>query len=316
MTTSLTYSPLDHSTTAGFRLWGAEFHAQLLACGLTLSSDTGQINWTTATIGAINTYPGYEVWQFNDTLQSTTPIFLIFQFGTSNYLPSPSIKITVCGATNGAGTAVGYNVVFYCGGSNYNVAPASTSVFYPSRFCYNAALGFFGFAWKTGANTNSGSTNASYLSAFIFRSNNSAGAPTGTTVNVLTSAGGQLAVAGYGDMICLNFAQGVSYPSTYALSQYWSFRPFMQPSTIINAQIAVDPVFFMTPSMGITPTLARGLITEIPMGSQISLTLVGSTPCNYIQVGNAFPSYGTVAYTGLDAATQTNANVGLLMLWQ
>ena len=316
MTTSVTYTAINHSTDAGFRAWGLEFHNQLVAIGLTQSSDTGQVNWATVTLGGINTMPAYEVWQFNDTLQSTTPVILIFSFGTSNTTGCPSIKLYVCGATNGAAGLVGPSYAVWCGCSNWNTVPATTTTFYPSRFCYNATLGFFGFAWKIGSCTIAGSTNTSYMSAFVFRPNNSAGAPTGAVVNIMTSCLGQVQVSNYGGMACLNFTQGVSYPSSYAQSQYWSFRPFMQTSTIVDGQLAVDPVFFMTPAIGITPCLARGLITEIPMGSQISLTLVGSTAHNYIQLGNVFPAYVTLSYTGLDAAAQTNTNVGMLMLWQ
>lgn len=318
MTTSATFSVLDHTSDAGFRAWGAEFHGQLLACGLTLTADTGQINWTTVVRPAVNVQAGYEVWRFNDTLQSTTPVYLIFSFGTANAVANPKIWVTVCGATNGAGVAVGYNYQYQCGTGNYGTPPASTTSFYPSRFCYNATLGFFGFVWKIGGFNYSSSTNAAYQSFFVFRSNNSAGAATGDTVNVLTSGGQQASTitSGAGVMSCMNFSQGTTYPLTPTLGQYWAFHPFMNTSTIAGNQLAVDPVFFMTPGVGISNSLSRGLISEIPMGSQVSLTLVGATAYNYIQVGCPFNSNTTVAYTGLDASTQANPNIGLLMLWQ
>ena len=318
MTTSTTFSVVDHTSDAGFRAWGAEFHAQLLACGLTQTADTGQINWTTVTRPGAGVMAGYEVWRFNDTLQSTVPVFLKFEFGTGlGSVTAPTVKLTLCGATNGAGSAVGFSYTVFCGTNAYNTPPASTTTFYPSRFCYNATLGFFGFAWKIGANTDTASVDSAYQAAFVFRSNNSAGAATGDTVMILSTAANQAQnTSSSGLMICMNSTMGVTYPTSYTQAAYWSVHPLMLSSTIVSGQLAVDPVFFMTPAIGITNSLARALKTEVPMSSQVSLTLVGLTAHNYIQVGNVFGSHYQIAYTGIDAATMTNTNIGLLMLWE
>ena len=327
MTTSSTFTLIDNSSDAGFRTWGTEFHAQLLACGLTLTSDTGQINWTTASRGGSSqTYAGYEIWRFNDTLQSTVPVFLKFEFGVGGTLNSPSIRLTVGSGTNGAGTMTGFSTIVFCGtNSTAGSNPLSTTAFYPSRFCYNAALGFFGFAWKIGANGSNSAVDAAYQAAFVFRSSNSAGAATSDMVMVLSTVGNATVTGsnGNGVLQCLNFANNTITPPNQTASVppgwYWAFHPFMATATILNGQLAVDPVFFLGSSsaVGITPCLARGLKTEIPMQTQVSLTLVGATPHNYLQIGNPLGTATQVGtYNGVDAYQTSNANIGLLMLWE
>ena len=320
MATSLTNSIVDNTSDAGFRVWGLEFHNQLLACGLTQTADTGQINWATVVRAVAGLYAGSEVWRFNDTLQSTTPIFLIFSFGSGGGSQSaPLIRLIVCGSTNGASSPAAFNNVgCICGMNSYSAIPNS-AITYLSRFVYNATMGFFGFVWKIGANTVGSSVDAAYQAGFVFRSNNSAGSATGDAVMILTAGATQAGstTTTYGCMQCMNFVTGLIYPpNPNSQGQVWSLHPFMGTSTIVNAQLAVDPIFFMTPSIGITNCLARGLKTETPLHSQISLTLVGATAHNYIQVGNVFGGYSSMAYTGTDAATYTNNNIGMLMLWE
>lgn len=81
-----------------FRSWGSTISTQIAAMGMVQTADTGQINWTT--VSTPNTSPGwqgYEIWQFNDALQNTSPVFikleygaitnpnLVFQFGTGSW---------------------------------------------------------------------------------------------------------------------------------------------------------------------------------------------------------------------------------------
>ena len=310
--TLLVNTAVDHSSDAGFRVWGSEFHASLVSIGLTLTSDTGQINWTTVTRPALSTSGGYEVWQFNDTLQSTTPIFIKLEYGTGPTLATyPAIWITIGQGTNGAGTLTG---VFSSKSiTGYPVSALSTTAPYVSRFVYNPTLGFFGFAWKL-----SGQYSGVYMaSAFVFRSNNSVGAATSTSVQLLTNDNSVSSSGKFGVMQCLNYTTATIYPSTTAQAQNWSTHVFSQTATVVGgATIALDPVFYLTPTLGITSCLGRALISEIGINSAVSCTLVGSTAHNYVQLGYAFSGSSLAAsFTGLDSSTQSTA-LGMMMLWE
>ena len=315
MTTAIVTTVVDHTTTAGFRTWGAEFHAQLVAIGLTLSSDTGQINWTTVTYNSVaNTVSGYEIWQFNDSLQSTTPIFIKIEFGSTQPLIA-AIWITVGNGSNGSGTLTGLTTVrAQC--QYYSSAYLSTVIPYISRFVYNSTLGFFGFVWKTG----SVAAGMAAGSAFIFRSNDSSGASTPTTVNLLTycatsPSNGQA----HGIMQCLNYTTGINYPITGGNGGWWSSHPFALTNTTDGINFRVDPVFYLSPTINVSVNLGRALFSEVPLGTTVTATLVGSTSHSYVQVGCPWMySSSATTYVGLDAqsAVLNGTVLGLLMLWE
>ena len=313
--TSTIYTAIDHSTDAGFRVWGTEFHAQLLAIGLTLTSDTGQINWTTVVRPALNGTAGYEIWRFNDTLQGTTPIFIKFEFGTSSTINYPSIWISIGNGSNGSGTLTGLTSnKTICG---YPTTPLSTTTLYFSRFVYNPTLGFFGFSWKMGLQ----SLQVPYHCGFIFRSCDSAGAAMSTSAQLLTNSYYATAANDYGCMQCLNYTTGLVYPPILASqSYYWSIHPFQQTVTAtgLGTNLSIDPIFYITPTLGITQCLGRALITEVGIHAIVTATLVGSTPHNYIQIGPPFANSVGNAYCGYDmtAAASAGQNMGLLMLWE
>ena len=320
-------SPVDHTSDAGFRTWGAEFHAALLSVGLTLTSDTGQINWTTVTRSTIGLSSGYEIWRFNDSLQATSPIFIKFEFGTAtgNY---PFMYITIGNGSNGSGTLTGLtSSKFNSGGSTQSWSPAFTSTItnYISRFVYNPTLGFFGFVWKIGA----AAADCACSGAFIFRSNDSSGAATPTTVNILAQSIYPFVnnTSYYGGMQCLNYSTGAIYPpvtSTPTYGGWYSIHPFASLTTSVGTSINLDPVFFLSPGINISVGLGRALRSEVGLGTVISATLVGSTPHNYIAIGSPFlcnssSNFSTaVTFVGLDAVAQIlNVTVlGMVMLWE
>lgn len=119
MTTHSASITFDVSSDANFRSWGSAISTALQVVGLVKTTDTGQINWTTITIPSHsgvggNIDLGYEIYKFNDSLQSSTPIFVKIAYGV--YQPGsfaagsglvPSLTVGVGTATNGAGTFVG-----------------------------------------------------------------------------------------------------------------------------------------------------------------------------------------------------------------
>ena len=95
-------------TDASFRAWGSAIASAIVAAGLVKTSDTGQINWSTVLkpSGAAN-FPGFEIYRFNDSLQSTYPVFIKVQYGSST-ASNPGMRIGTGTITDGAGTLSGF----------------------------------------------------------------------------------------------------------------------------------------------------------------------------------------------------------------
>lgn len=90
-----------------FRAWGQAIHDQLIAAGLTQTSDTGQINLATVARPATSSYGGYEIFRFNDAKQATEPLFIKFEYGQASSANRPMLKCHTGTGTDGAGTLTG-----------------------------------------------------------------------------------------------------------------------------------------------------------------------------------------------------------------
>lgn len=95
------------SNDADFRAWGSGLAAQFAAMGLVKTADTGQIDWTTALRPATNGFAGYEMWRFNDALQTTKPVFVKVEYGIGGGADRPGLRVQVATGTNGAGVLTG-----------------------------------------------------------------------------------------------------------------------------------------------------------------------------------------------------------------
>lgn len=107
---SFTASPgiWNNVSTANFRAWGLYVSTQLAAVGLVKTADTGQIDWTTVVApGGVDTYMGYEIWRFNDSLQATAPVFIKIEYGSSGTASAPGVRIQFGSGSNGSGTLTG-----------------------------------------------------------------------------------------------------------------------------------------------------------------------------------------------------------------
>ncbi|HEY8562786.1 MAG TPA: hypothetical protein VIL74_20580 [Pyrinomonadaceae bacterium] len=96
----------SNSTDALFRAWVKSVIDGLIAVGLVQTADTGQINTTTVLAPtAGNQNRGYAIFQLNDTLQSTSPYFFKFEFGSGTGGANTLwMGVTVGHSTNGSGT--------------------------------------------------------------------------------------------------------------------------------------------------------------------------------------------------------------------
>ncbi|MER3499770.1 MAG: hypothetical protein C4308_14680, partial [Chitinophagaceae bacterium] len=91
-------------TDAEFRA-AAQFLANTLeAGGIIKTADTGQINLATATFPTANdTVAGYEIRRFSDSLQSSAPIFLKFEYGRGFAVYEMALFLTIGTGSSGAG---------------------------------------------------------------------------------------------------------------------------------------------------------------------------------------------------------------------
>lgn len=95
------------STDAEFRTWGSAISAALQSL-LVKVTQTGEVNWSTVTKpSAGNTSQGFEVYRFADSLQSTAPVFIKIEYGSSGTAIRPGLWLTVGKGQDGAGNLTG-----------------------------------------------------------------------------------------------------------------------------------------------------------------------------------------------------------------
>lgn len=111
MTTATSTFSWDNSSGATAKVWLNAVNDLVIAAGLTATTDTGQLDLTTAptTFGS-NASFGYRVYKFPDTLQATAPIFLRLDFYNDSAAKS-MVVATVSAAADGAGNLASPNLV-------------------------------------------------------------------------------------------------------------------------------------------------------------------------------------------------------------
>lgn len=321
MATASTNTTIAHNSTATFDTWINEIYTGLVtSCGLVQTADTGQmaVPSTAVYTATANTAVGYYVFQFNDTLQATSPVFFKLEFGTANSPNSPGMWITIGTSTNGAGTItgnVGTRVMV-----TSNTAPVSTITNYAARFVYNTTYGVCGLSWKIQGG--GAGTNASLGGFYIHRSVSTAGAATATSVHMLTNSssfvGGSTGNQTYYQIV--DYSTGTVFgPAAGALATSWQTNwmwvPFLSLQTIQGTVGQIFPCVqyaptASTPPFGITNLIAGCLLTEIPIGGTITATVLGSTSLTYMNVSS---------FTGCTYIGNNNAGAstyGVLFLWQ
>lgn len=94
----------NSGSNAQFRAWGTYVRDAIMNCGFTMVG-TGNIDWTTVAAPTLtNTPSGFEVYQFNDTLQATNPVFFRIGYGSAGGANRPSLWLQVGRGHNGTGT--------------------------------------------------------------------------------------------------------------------------------------------------------------------------------------------------------------------
>lgn len=308
MTIASTNTVVDQTSDAAFRTWVAEVITMLFTTlGVTQTSDTGQINTSTVTrVATTNTAAGYVIGRFNDTAQSTSPVFFKLEFGTGSTQPtSPAMWITVGTGSNGSGTLTGVVTGRTAMGTFGAISSISTP--FITRGCYSAAAGVLWINWKQGG-TGTGSTS---LSGFvIFRSADSAGVVTTDSVHLLSSSGVATPSSTGGCVQVISYLTSTAYNSAspFTGTNEYFFMPWAALSTLFTTNTQLGPFFSYTPVIGITPWLGMAVVTEFGINSTDTFALVGSTTHTYVSVGG----FGGLNSFGLQSLTSANYSFVLL----
>ena len=166
-------SDISQATDADFRNWGSMFSSALAAVGMVQTSDTGQINWSTATRAASGGTAGYEIWRMDDAMQSVFPVFIKFEYGSMSSNSIPGMRITVGSGSNGSGSITGAFVGRFEATANGSLVTSGVSR--PTLVSHTDGL--FGFELASGAIDFSGASPVATM--FISRTVDEAGIATG-----------------------------------------------------------------------------------------------------------------------------------------
>jgi hypothetical protein len=97
---------MDMTSDATYRAWVTAIHNQISAMGWVQTSDTGQINLSTATRSGTRG-ANYEIWRTND---GNTNIYLKIEYVSTNGSGTPGLAFSTGFATDGAGNLTGTQV--------------------------------------------------------------------------------------------------------------------------------------------------------------------------------------------------------------
>lgn len=285
---------------AAVKAWGSSISSLFSGAGLVQTSDTGQVNWTTTTYTPRTTSGtstiGYEVWRFSDSLQSTSPIFLIvtyLQGWNTSTNQAYLVSLQVCTSTNGGGTAV-------TGGTTANLLQISTA-----SVALVTAGGVAG--WSGPINAFS-SGDGSYL-VLVFGNSSSAtgfanGGGLGTfyidrthdASGAITAEGYMLAVTGWNGNYNENTASAVYLGYSASLGTFnqvgsgaASSTGYMLPGYIVESMSVGTTLGFDAPVQVANQKLLPPILAAVgywsadaAQGTVVTMTLSGSTHTYYL----------------------------------
>jgi hypothetical protein len=313
MTTSAVSAVLAQTSSATFQAWVTEVVTALFTTiGVTQTTDTGQINPATVSVPvAANTSAGYVIGRFNDTLQSTSPVFFKLEFGSGTAAANPMMWLTVGSSSNGSGTigSAGGGAVTTRVACLNNALPNSTTTAYISRYVYlnTAQIGYLGVVFKYGSVT-AGTTSAAGGGFHIFRTTDASGNATSTGVAVLTSAASATGLgnsASTGIMQCISYTSNTILPPLSAANSllWMSFNGvsstflFGLTTTLEGSTAFVTPVYTIDPVIRFSAYVGVALAADFAVGSTSTFAMVGSTTTTFISAG--FPFGCTTGFGGI-----------------
>lgn len=338
MTTATTSATISNASTATMNTWIEEVcNAIFTTCGCTQTSDTGQLwspNTATGTLpGSANASAGYVIGKFNDTLQTSYPVFFRLDFGTGAAVADPAMWITVGTGSNGSGTING-TVMTKVACFAAAAWPISTSTNYSSYYCYNSTYGTL-FVGMKYASFNASVPGGPGMGFYLFRGSSSTGGEADDAINLLSSSNSATGVSAYnsssGFMQCLSYAKSTVYPTTSTgYAPYWFTPPlFGYGGAIAGDSPTIWPCYYMNPAPCISNVLGLVDNGDVNVGTTFTATVIGSTSATYLNTGALTISYSigasgggpasdmTVTLTGLIGSSTTQTNTyGIAVLWQ
>ncbi|MCI4437879.1 MAG: hypothetical protein JHC33_13815 [Ignisphaera sp.] len=291
MTAYSTAISIESSSDTTFRAWAGVI-SNAFGTAWIQTSDIGQINLSTVTRPSTTTMAGYQIWRMNDSLQGSAPCFVKVEYGTGSSALQPAIGITIGTGSDGAGNITGNTVTtgrilmqaYGAVGSTVYTAKVSVST---NRICIYLWVGY------------------SYPVFFsIERTHNSSGADTaaGILFFMLACWWNASTFSSY------SFTVLPSITTTYGVNLWNVVLPAWTNSSAWSTNVFTYPI--RTWGQGeSSPSL------NISMYHYSDLTALNIIPITWwdgiihtsLPLGNvaAVPSYGA-----------SNANVGLIMIWE
>ena len=103
-TRSLSAYLADNAT---FQAWATGIDDQIKDMGWVQTSDTGQVDVTTVARPAAGAYAGYRIYRMDDSLQSTSPVFLKLEYGCGGVNDRPALRAQLSSCDQRRGHALG-----------------------------------------------------------------------------------------------------------------------------------------------------------------------------------------------------------------
>lgn len=302
----------DNRSVGNFRAWAQAMHDSFIAVGLVQTADTGQVNISTMAVpGAINTYAGYEIFRFADTLQATKPIFIKVEYGNgpTSVGALAAFRISISNNTNGAGSLSGTVVST----AQQIQGQALTADVQPQPAYFCSDLSSLVFAWPT--STASGGFRPSVV--MIERTRNSDGTANGDGVAFATMQG--YGATGSGTAMGDSMAQMLSFLSVTVGPAYrwWpiaspNIYSFWDSAGSVGTDINLFPFSVATPKpeaqmMSVLGCYSYAFATETPV-----TVVVNGGSHSYLALGfQAYVSTYTLPLTSTWAASAGGVGYGV-----
>lgn len=289
-------------TPATVQALGAEFHAAMVAAGLSPTADTGQVNWATVTVpGSANALIGYELWSILGGA-----LVLRIEWYTPNSLSSTYSArhiYTIGTGSNGSGTITG---------TIYTSSLETSTIKYASgnkaSFISNPASGdFFGLIYKLDGVTGAGSYNPSAMALAVEKTVDGDGASDGVgyAITCMNDAGGSS-----GNASALVALWDITTSTLYGPSQYFCIVPGAMTTSIVGLDKQVFTHQAYGPRVRNTIGVCTVIASEAPANTTFNACVVGNPVTaqrGYVSVGYGF---------GGSHGGGTSATYSCAMLWE
>ena len=310
------------ATSSSIATWIEDLRQALLDVGLVQTADTGQFNagtfaWTApGDLDGRSSEVTYMMFRFDDTLQSTAPIFIRIGIlaacgsATAGYQLGSSVEVG--SATNGAGAITAGSSgakTFFLGYPNYG--PSSTTPdAYQSYAAFSAARGFCGVVFNAGGrNVYSTSYWAIYspLKFCVERIPDISGTPTAEGYSLWANSQGRNGSwSRYGDS---NYYDVLTQQVTTVLfGSGVASRDNLHSIPYVGSVAAVSPDMFCAHGFHLTPepVRANGILAypqgRIAHGTEFDLRVYGTSDSHFIAMDYRAAMRPCAATTAADFA--------------